>query len=65
MPRVYRQCQMCTAIRPSSEFKRADEWPVFGAQRLTRCPNCQHVGAFLDFHRAEPSAEGEPEEDRA
>ncbi len=57
--RVYRQCQMCTAIRPASEFTRADERAVYGATQLTRCPACQHVGAFIDFRRVEPPAEAE------
>jgi len=62
--RVYRRCPMCTVVLPAAEFTRADERPVYGAARLTRCPGCDHVGAFMDFRRAEPPAEGESAEDR-
>ena len=54
MPPVYRQCPMCLDVQPATAFKRADERPVYGALRLTRCPNCQRVGVFRSFRRVEP-----------
>ncbi len=66
--RVFRRCKMCLAVCPASEFKRADERPVYGALRLTRCPSCRRVCVLMDFHRVEqPTAAdlAELPEDRA
>jgi len=60
--RVYRRCSSCGVVQRAADFTRAEDSTSHGAERLTRCPACGHVGPFLDFHRVALPNEGESTE---